>query len=284
MKEHNSCQQSVAECIEKQYFSIAHLHHVEKTLEMHIHNCYEIYYSISGGKQFLIDNKFYNINSGDIFFINQYESHYLSEVDNMTHDRIVISIYPEFLASLSSSKTDLNHCFTSRNNVNQHKLTLSSEVQKRFLYFIHKLCTTEGYGSDLLERAVFTELMIFLNKLFDTTVSEDEHETNCYHKQVDDILLFINSNLSKPLTIESLASHFYLSSSYICRIFKSTTGTTINKYITARRISVAKTLLTAGKSVTEACELSGFNDYSNFLKSFTKSVGISPKKYAQNSI
>ena len=28
----------------------------------------------------------------------------------------------------------------------------------------------------------------------------------------------------------------------------------------------------------EAC---GFNDYSNYLRAFTKAVGISPKKYAQ---
>ena len=36
-----------------------------------------------------------------------------------------------------------------------------------------------------------------------------------------------------------------------------------------------------GYSVTEACEMCGFNDYSNYLKAFTKAVGISPKKYAQ---
>ena len=49
-------------------------------MDIHIHDCYEIYYSISGGKQFLIDNRFYNFNPGDIFFINQYESHYISQI------------------------------------------------------------------------------------------------------------------------------------------------------------------------------------------------------------
>jgi AraC-like DNA-binding protein len=36
--------------------------------------------------------------------------------------------------------------------------------------------------------------------------------------------------------------------------------------------------------VTEAYEKSGFTDYSNFFKAFTKAVGISPKKYAQCSV
>lgn len=56
---------------------------------------------------------------------------------------------------------------------------------------------------------------------------------------------------------------------------------TINKYITAKRITLSKSLLSEGCSVSETCEKCGFNDYSNFLKAFTKAVGISPKKYAQ---
>ena len=39
-------------------FAFAHLYNDEKAMDMHIHDCYEIYYSISGGKQFLIDNYF----------------------------------------------------------------------------------------------------------------------------------------------------------------------------------------------------------------------------------
>ena len=46
---------------------ISHLYNDEKAMDMHIHDCYEIYYSISGGKQFLIDNYFYDISDGDIF-------------------------------------------------------------------------------------------------------------------------------------------------------------------------------------------------------------------------
>ena len=99
--------------------------------------------------------------------------------------------------------------------------------------------------------------------------------------QVDEILSYINTHISENLTLEELSAHFFLSSSYLCRIFKATTGTTINKYITAKRITISKSLLSQGHSVNEACEACGFNDYSNYLKAFTKAVGISPKKYAQ---
>ena len=101
---------------------------------------------------------------------------------------------------------------------------------------------------------------------------------------MDDILNFIIQNISQPITVEQLAGQFYLRESYICRIFKSATGTTINKYITARRISIAKAVLNENGNVMEAFERSGFTDYSNFFKAFTKAVGISPKKYASLSV
>lgn len=281
MKEFSSCRQAIQTCLDTKSFAIAHLYNDEKPMSMHIHDSYEIYFSISGGKQFLIDNRFYDIRPGDIFFINQFESHYLTQIDQQVHERILVSIYPDFLKELSTPDTDLDYCFHTRSIPSPHRARLSEEEQKRFIYFIHRLSTASGFGADITERAIFSEMMVFLNRRFYGQGKKEEEEQLSYHSQVDDILTYINQNIQNPLTIEDLSNHFYISASYLCRIFKSTTGMTINKYITAKRISLSKSLLSDGSSVSETCEKCGFNDYSNFLKAFTKAVGISPKKYAQ---
>ncbi|WP_092243393.1 AraC family transcriptional regulator [Butyrivibrio sp. INlla21] len=283
MKELNSCKAAMAESIANKYFSVAHLYKDEKAMEMHIHDCYEVYYSISGGKQFLIDNKLYDIEPGDIFLISQYDSHYLTQIDKELHERIVIMIDPEFMKSISSTETDLDACFHNRSEGFSHRIRLTQEQQTRFLYFINKIVTSNGFGHDLLERATFTELFVMINQIVsarDNNFSEEKLAT--YNEQVDAILSYINNNINEPISIGDLAKQFYISESYICRIFKSATGTTIGKYMTARRISIAKSLLADGRGVSDVCEECGFSDYSNFLKAFTKSVGISPKKYSQN--
>ncbi len=61
MEEVTSCRIAIENCARTRTFSIAHLYKEEKAMDMHIHDCYELYYSISGGKQFLIDNRFYSI-------------------------------------------------------------------------------------------------------------------------------------------------------------------------------------------------------------------------------
>ncbi len=284
MKVSNSYESSIKNCLDNKYFSIAHLYKEEKSMAMHIHDCYEIYYSISGGKQILISNKFYDINPRDLFVINEFESHYISKLDKIVHERIVISIHPEFLKSISTKNTKLDYCFTNRDKNFNHKISLDKEGQSRFLYFINKILTAEVFGSDIIEYSAFLELMTNLNRQYIFNSTPDIHHHNYkYNEQVEEIISYINSNITNDITIEYLANHFYLSKSYICRIFKAATGTTINKYISARRITIAKSLLSDGFIVNDVCEKCGFNDYSNFLKAFKKAVGISPKKYSQFS-
>ena len=131
-------------CSATHTFSIAHLYKEEKAMDMHIHDCYEIYYSISGGKQFLIDNRFYTIEPGDIFIINQYESHKITQVDKMVHERIVLSIHPDYTKRISTSETDLDACFSNRPTDFSHKISLNREQQKRFLYYINKITGADG--------------------------------------------------------------------------------------------------------------------------------------------
>lgn len=288
---HDSCQSAIQSCLDEKTFAIARLYSDEKTMGIHIHDCYEVYFSISGGKQFLIDNRVYEIAAGDIFVINQFESHYLSSVDQTNHVRIVLSIYPEYLKRFSTEKTDLTYCFTYRDPIFGHKLALRENERRQFMYFIHMLAEKHSFGQDALDQAFFLQLMTFLNHTFISRQTKapsldwnEAHNTLRHHySRIDEILAYIDQHLVEDLSITVLASHFYLNSSYLSKIFKEITGTTINRYIVAKRVARAKALLSEGRSVAETCLLCGFGDYSNFLRSFTKIVGMTPKKYAAHT-
>lgn len=284
---HDSCQSAIHSCLDEKTFAIARLYSDEKTMGIHIHDCYEVYYSISGGKQFLIDNRVYEFDAGDIFFVNQFESHYLSRVDQTNHVRVVLSIYPEYLKRLCTEKSDLTYCFTHRDPMLGHRLSLTDKERRQFMYFIHMLAEEHTFGQDLLDQAYFLELMIFLNRTFisrhakEPSLGWNEAQNNLrlHYSRIDEILAYIDQHLVEDVSISVLASHFYLNNSYLSKIFKEITGTTINRYIAAKRVARAKALLSEGRSVSETCMLCGFGDYSSFLRSFTKIVGMSPKKY-----
>jgi AraC-like DNA-binding protein len=254
---------------------------------MHSHRCYEFNYSISGERTFLIEDNNYRVEPGNLFMINNHEKHQVIQMDStIPHERYTIFIDPSYLKSISTPLTDLTYCFTHRPDKFSHRIALNQGQQRRFTYYINKLSAEEGFGQDVEERSVFAEFMVFVTKLaMDASAGDEtEDQRQYFNSKVADIITYIHHNIDSPLSIGEIAAHFYLSTSYLCRLFKKGTGTTINSYITNRRIELAQTLLSGGYSVNEVYLMCGFNDYSNFFKAFTKKTGISPKKYAQNSL
>lgn len=287
MKVLTSYSDGIDQCLANKSFSIAHLHKEVGVLSMHSHRCYELYFSISGGKSFLIEDKNYRIEPGNLFMINQYEMHHVLQTDTtIPHERYAIFINPAYLENISTSQTDLTYCFTHRPENFSHRIALNQAQQRRFTYYFNKLSMENEFGQDIKERSAFAELMVFTTELavLDVPESEALKQRQYFNSKVADIITYIHHNIDSPLSIKEIASHFYLSTSYLCRLFKKNTGTTINSYITTRRIELAQTLLSGGYSVNEVYSMCGFNDYSNFFKAFTKKTGISPKKYAQNSL
>ena len=288
MQTYTSYKTAFHACMETQTYAIAHLYHLQKNMNIDTSGCYKIFFPMSGNKKFHIDSRIYDLNFNELFLIDPREWHYFSHFDKEdNHERFVIFIYPEYLKASSSLKTDLTDCFSYSGSSSLHNIALSAKEKERFLYYIQKLSSPEKYGSDLLDYALFLELMVFLNRIVlqhQDDTSAPVNALNLHNKTVAEVLSYLDTHITEDLSINSLAEHFFLSPSYLCKTFKNITGTTIHKYITAQRITLAKDYLSEGHSIIEVGGMCGFNDYNAFLKAFSKEVGISPKKYSQFSI
>jgi len=97
---------------------------------------------------------------------------------------------------------------------------------------------------------------------------------------------FIRNNYSSEnLSVKDISEHVYMSSSYVCTLFKNETGSTLNQYITDFRIEKAKQLLTDPNfKITDISSKVGYADGNYFGKIFKKQVGLSPSKYREKML
>lgn len=87
---------------------------------------------------------------------------------------------------------------------------------------------------------------------------------------------------NEKLSIKDISEHVFLSSSYVCTLFKTETGTTLNQYITDYRIEKAKRLLSDPRNkIAEISSQVGYSDGNYFGKTFKKMVGLSPSEYRE---
>lgn len=88
--------------------------------------------------------------------------------------------------------------------------------------------------------------------------------------------------MNEMLSVKDISEHVYLSASYVCTLFKSETGITLNQYITFYRMERAKKLLQDPRNkITDISASVGYNDGNYFGKSFKKIIGLSPSEYRE---
>ncbi|WP_277351250.1 helix-turn-helix transcriptional regulator [Micromonospora sp. HNM0581] len=84
----------------------------------------------------------------------------------------------------------------------------------------------------------------------------------------------------EPLSLDTMADSAFLSRFYFSRLFRSKTGTSPGRFLTAIRLYKAKNLLLeTDMSVTDIAYAVGYNSLGTFISRFTRSVGISPARY-----
>ena len=88
------------------------------------------------------------------------------------------------------------------------------------------------------------------------------------------------SRYHEPLSLADMADTAILSKFYFSRVFRTLTGTSPGRFLTAIRLTKAKQLLLeTSLSVTEISYMVGYNSLGTFTSRFTRSVGVPPARY-----
>ncbi|MCC5466077.1 AraC family transcriptional regulator [Pelosinus baikalensis] len=250
--------------------------------EFHYHDFNKIIIFISGKVTYLIEGKTYKLKPWDILLVNNNEIHKPMIDQGETYERIVIWVNSAFLLQHSDSECNLQKCFELATEKKLNLLRLAPDLLigiKGILSQLEDSCKSHEFGSKVLKNSLFLQYIVQLNRLYLGIDIDTEYPDIEYDETIGRILEYINTNLKEDLSMDNLASIFYLSKYYLMRKFKQQTGYTVHNYILQKRLIAANALIKRGKSITTTCIECGFGDYSNFVRSFKKSFGLSPKKH-----
>lgn len=145
-----------------------------------------------------------------------------------------------------------------------HLDTLSSS----YAYRIEEASTTEG----------IIRMMHEMPASYSSLVREYSYAK--YSEAIQNVLVTIDCNIAKNLSLEYLADMASLSENYLSARFKKEVGITISDYITNVRIRYATKLMgEQNRSIQEAANESGFSDVHYFTRVFHKKTGMTPGDY-----
>ena len=97
-------------------------------------------------------------------------------------------------------------------------------------------------------------------------------------------LLYMNVHFRENPSLSVIAKQAGLHPNYFSELFKEVTGENYTARLVSLKLGYAKSLLSAGFSVSDACYNSGFGSISNFLTAFKRAVGMTPLEYKKRAL
>lgn len=245
--------------------------------KFHCHNYYEIYYLFSGKVLYLIDDEFFEINSGDIVLVNKNKLHMTKKPETIYGENIKVYITDDNMECLGANSQKFKECF-------DYIHIVVPENKKKHIDRVFKNLRTEYKNNDLFS-AQLTDNYIYeiLSNIYKLIFVDNEDNLGDISTQSNEIniaIRYVYNNYSEKLTLPAVAKLVNMNPSYFSRYFKKVTGITFMDYVNNIRIKNAVTLITdTNMSLTDIAQACGFNNQSYFCRQFQKIIGCSAGKY-----
>ena len=260
----------------EQDFRLFHIKdQTKRDFSYHYHDFHKVIIFLSGKAAYHIEGKSYYLKPWDILLVNRHAIH-KPEIDfSVPYERFVLWIRDDI------KSTELLRCFQKAIDRSYNLIRLDSDSQeklKQLLYELEAALKDEKFGSELLGSALFTQFMVYVNRIF--LEKQYIYDTRSYSSdsQIEELLRYINHNLTEDLSIETLSRKYYLSKYHMMRKFKEETGYTVHNYIISKRLLLARTKISEGTPILKASQLSGFSDYTTFSRAYKKQFGTAPSQ------
>lgn len=249
---------------------------------LHSHAMYELVCSISGDVVYLIEGHQYHMENGSLLLISPAVPHKLFICSDDPFERH--SFYINFAGSNSTLSTMINQFRCVSGHDRFGSIYYEPQDVESILKDFERLSKVSSSPKESSRNLVpYLAEGLLANLIFVLDGISPLQFTKSTTKTIDQIMLYLNKNFTKSLTLQSVADSFHISKDYCNRLFKQASGMTIMQYVIYNRVLYAKKLLSEGVLATEAALMAGFSEYSNFYRSYCKITGSKPGEDKQLS-
>ena len=249
---------------------------------VHKHPELELGYITGGSGDYILENRTYRAESGDLFLVCPNEQHCVPTIDSpeLTSFNIYLTSY--FLWHIVSEYVDYGRLRMLINSADglEHRLRgLGAQVCE-----IMELCENTVRAEASRHRIRFLVLRLVVG--ITSVIPERGDDSQLFMSAVthrDDIqkaIGFINDNLTEPITLEEIAKSAGMSRSHFSTTFRDATGIPPYEYLLLQRIERAVGMLrNEDMTIIEVAQSCGFRNLANFNKAFRKITNMSPSGY-----
>lgn len=246
----------------------------------HFHSTFEVYYLMSGKREFFIKDRTFVVHEGDVIIISPNILHRTTNTEMPKYERFIVNIHQNYMGSFQQSNKEIFQPLFEQEYMIvrcslQERLWIESLCQKIFQEIQDKMPGFEMYAQTLVQ-----QLLIICCRHVKQNQIESLEYPSPMHERISEVVRYINRYYMDDLSLNVLAEKFYVSPYYLSRFFKEATGFTFIEYLNSVRIKEAKKLLEqSSMKVNFIYKKVGFRSITHFGRVFKSVTGYAPLHY-----
>ncbi len=249
----------------------------------HFHSYYEIYYLLTGERNYFIKDRAFSVLKGDLIFIEPYELHKTTDTGVPDHERILIYFTESFVAGQEGLAQVVAQLFKSGNPLIRLSLTGQNMVEDIFRRMLQEI-QQKGTGYEIAFQALFLQFLVYMARYLEQNQANVFDHPSLVHQKISEVVQYINQHYQETLTLTLLSERFFISPYYLSRIFKEVTGFSFVEYLNSIRIKEAqKALRETRLKVINVAERVGFGNVAHFGRVFKSITGQTPLQYRRQN-
>ncbi|MFP3091077.1 AraC family transcriptional regulator [Treponema sp. TIM-1] len=241
--------------------------------QSHIHADYEIIYVFSGDVELYLEEYKYPLVAESLFLLPPNNFHGWKPLSFRLYHRVSVLFMPEVFDPAEQS------LFLKLFNAGPQFFPNTSS--RNINFYITALLECKNMEQPLQKIALKSRLVSLLSEIT-LLHSQYTREPAFNDKRILGVLKYLEEHLRDDLSLEYIARRFSISKNYLNLLFRQTTGTTVNHYIRAKRLGLARQEILKGADMQEAAYRVGFNDYSNFYRAYKSFYGSMPSAFGKS--
>ena len=242
---------------------------------VHYHHAYELYYVISGEREYFIRDSFFSVSEGELVWVPKGALH---RTEGKGATRFLIYFKDSFLDKYFSEQT-VKKLTYDRPFVFRPDPKYKAEFEE---LFYETLKEYNGKKIHLDEYDEFLAVKPFFELLFFVFSHDNYYEKGLSkpNERMHEIVKYINNNYQNSLSIQDIAYDFGITKDHLCHMFPKYMGVTFITYLNTVRIKAACEIMKKEKySILDVATKCGFSSSQYFCKVFKRERGMSPSEY-----
>lgn len=236
----------------------------------HRHEKLEFVQSMNHSFEVIVNGESFTAQKGDIVFIGSQLVHTFKLLHDGTEMRVGQFPYDILLGEKTVPVPIKAH-------ITEAELDKRPVIKRNAEYIMQmieqKRCVENGKTDPFFKNMCASLYFMLMEEFPDT---EPEKKSGDEKNKFAEIVNYVNGHFTEDITIRELASALYMNRGKVSEVFLKYAGIPLKSYINKLRISKAASLLSEGKSVTEAAYESGFSSVRTFNDVYKKMTGNVP--------